>query len=353
MSNVIFPKEPVSGIGFCDRSQERATIIQSIQNGEHMWIRGHRLSGKTSLIKQAKVDALEADKFIALNICDLSYYTGFDGLIKRFRQAIGQCMSDASAKWVHKCEGWDLESELRNLDALPLFSALQRLDTFARGTRVNCVIVIDDVHGLFNVENEYVDSIIADLTAFIDAAESVSLVFISMESDATLEMAMPFLTDTTAIALKAITKKEYSAHLNNLAIRKWDTNLQRNTLKALLNVTGCHPYYVNALCRKLWTIEYNPEYEDVQVAWEQVIQDCRHDMKFFLSQIKLNERKVLQAIAYGNDTQLSSRIMLNKMNISGSSLMASLKKLLIDGYILKEKNGRYRIVDPVLAEIVK
>lgn len=111
-----------------------------------------------------------------------------------------------------------------------------------------------------------------------------------------------------------------------------------------------HPYYMNNI---IW-MEYvkPPSLDDVQHAWEILLNEERGDTQKELSLLPIGQKKVLSVLAQGITTNLTSRAISTKIDISSSSIAAALNALEGKDVLEQKESGAYHIVNPMLAAFI-
>ena len=82
----LFPIGIATRAAHCNRTEERADLSRNIAGGMHTWLRGHRRTGKTSLIEQVLQDLAQTE--IAATTVDLLVAHDAEDLEGRLRTAV-------------------------------------------------------------------------------------------------------------------------------------------------------------------------------------------------------------------------------------------------------------------------
>lgn len=107
---------------------------------------------------------------------------------------------------------------------------------------------------------------------------------------------------------------------------------------------------MNCLCLRVWNLsnKKNMMPNDVEQIWYEFVKEERLETSRELSNISPGQRKLLIAISEGFNKELTGKFLLNKVNLSSSSVVEALKILEQNDYIEKQLNGEYRILDPLI-----
>ena len=74
------------------------------------------------------------------------------------------------------------------------------------------------------------------------------------------------------IHLQRISESHYLHFLNTFFLEKWNKKVSMNVLNRLLELTQCHPYYVNAMLRQVFFEANYPTVEAIQELWRELIE---------------------------------------------------------------------------------
>lgn len=132
----------------------------------------------------------------------------------------------------------------------------------------------------------------------------------------------------------------------------WGKDLPEACFARIMQLTQCHPYYVNALCDEVWSDNVAlPSVDEIQSCWDYVVESERSDLiKDFLG-LSDNQRRVLIHLANAGGTNLFSHQSGQQMNIPVSSLPSAIEVLLEKDFI--EKSGdHYQLVVPAYTTIL-
>jgi uncharacterized protein len=169
------------------------------------------------------------------------------------------------------------------------------------------------------------------------------------------DKARPLYKLCDRIILDRIDESHYKKHINKLARKRWESNLNDNALETLFTLTERHPFYMNGLCLRLWesSLKQTPSSDEIHSYWTKMVKDERQEIMRELFILSLGQRKILTGITEGYVKELTGKIFLKKINMTGSSVVETLRMLEQRDYIEKKENGEYHLIDPLIATALK
>jgi uncharacterized protein len=109
---------------------------------------------------------------------------------------------------------------------------------------------------------------------------------------------------------------------------------------------------VNVLCNALWkSHEDKPRPPDVEVVkkiWQEYIYTERTRISRELSYLSFGQRKILTAISFGYTTELTGKNFLQKVGITGPSVINALDVLEERDLVGRKDDGSYFMIDPLM-----
>ncbi len=105
-------------------------------------------------------------------------------------------------------------------------------------------------------------------------------------------------------SLKESIRKHYHEHLQKAAVSAWKNRLEDEILNEILSLTERHPFYVNKLCDRIWSLNKKspPSLKAVSQAWIEIIEEEKSDAIKDILQLSAGQKAVLTQIAKGADT---------------------------------------------------
>jgi hypothetical protein len=151
-----------------------------------------------------------------------------------------------------------------------------------------------------------------------------------------------------AIPLQRIATKEYENFLNRAAMVHWSKPLQQDAIAEILQLTECHPFYVNGLCNVLWMLDEPPQREEVTQQWADYIKAHKSILVSDIAFLPLNQKKVLQSLASNStDAPYASEFCL-KTKLPAASVRRAFEYLLKKDIVYRDDAGIYRLLDPAV-----
>lgn len=364
---VYFPRGIASGEAFCNRSSERKCLISNVNSKQHTLIMSPRRYGKTSLVRYAMNEAKllygEADLFVAVDATQIErqILNGIQQIISEINTPTEQLLDiirkyfqKISAKWTVGTQGINIAliPEDKNDPATTIKEALQALENLLHTKNIKAVFFIDEMQEIGQVaEGKGIEGALRHV-----AQQTKQLSFIFSGSNRHLlakmfyDKARPLYKLCDRIILGRIDESHYKMHINKYAQKKWKSTLNETTLSVLMDLTQRHPYYVNSLCRHILESELKtaPDSEAIKTYWYNMVRDERQELMREMSFLSPGQRKILVAIANGDNRELTGKNFLKKVNLTGSSVCNSLKILEEGDYLEKQDDGSYQFVDPLL-----
>ncbi|OGT47262.1 MAG: hypothetical protein A3E82_06660 [Gammaproteobacteria bacterium RIFCSPHIGHO2_12_FULL_38_11] len=361
---VYFTSKIATDASFCNRTEERAIIIQSIQKNQHLVIVAPRRYGKTSLVVNTltRHDIIFAriDLFCVVyedEICR-KVAKGVSQLIRKITpfstkslQLIGQCFKLSTI--AVKAGDVEIKAELNKNTSDPtesLEDLLEGLEKLAKKQKKAIVLFFDEFQDVLKTESS--DKIQAAIRAIAQHSQYVTYIF-SGSSRAMLnkifdDKKQPLYMLCKKILLTRIDKIHFSAHIISAFSKRFKKNSSVELIELILSKTECHSYYVNVLCDKLWEGKTMPSTEDVENAWQETLNENKGKIISDLEPLNTNKLKVLSTIAQLNYIkEPNSKYFLDHVKLPLSSTQNAIKYLLNYDFIFKTENG-LTLVDPVM-----
>ena len=138
-----------------------------------------------------------------------------------------------------------------------------------------------------------------------------------------------------------------------MAKNKWKTHLNNDVISEVLSLTENHPYYVNALCRRLWRNNKMPTLSEVRNGWDNYITQQSVWIIDDLSRLTLNRRKVITALAYQSTCEPQGQEFSERAGLNPSAIKKALTDLNKLDLIYQDKQGYYHILDPAVAYYIR
>ena len=154
------------------------------------------------------------------------------------------------------------------------------------------------------------------------------------------------------IQLKRIESKYYCEHFQKAAIFLWKKKLNEKVINEILSLTERHPFYVNKLCDRLWSLNQKkpPDITEVTQAWIEIIEEEKSDVVKDILQLSAGQKAVLTKIAKAV-LQLTNKKTILSLKMTSSSIITAIEGL-EEKDIIEKQEDKYQIINPILKHFV-
>ena len=337
---------------FTDRIAEQADIRLVLQSETHLIIISPRRYGKTSLVKkvvatlgrplifldlQFIIDVSDLASQILKRVYRVYPFERLKGLLKNFKISPTIHLNPQSN---------EVEvSFLQTSNQLPLLEDVFNLLDSLGTEKKKPIVVLDEFQDI----NRLQPNLDRQLRAIVQHHQHINYVFMgsveSMMRDIFEKKKSPFYHFGQLMPLDKIPFGDFSDFISKGFRNK---NADQNEIAArILDITQCHLYYTQQLAYTVWN-----SWDDhmsvaylIQKAVDALVQTHDMDYQRLWQGQNQTDKKILLGIASGLENLLAQEAM-KKIGLSASStLFSRLKRLVAQGYILKE-NSIYVIDDP-------
>lgn len=362
-SNNLFPQGHAVGKSFCNRKKEREQLANSFHSGEHMVLVAPRRYGKSSLIKQVlldtkipgkRIDLLPATNILfvnkAIKLCFTELATEIAPKTKNAKEKLIQHLSDYNPKITFNLFGQKLELSSVQATEQGIIDMLTALDTLANKVNKNIVICFDEFQQVGLLKNHH--SIEASIRHAIESSKNITYIFSGSSRHLLSQMfntkSRPLYHLCELMELDRIGMEEYLPILVSRAKQRWNVKIKETIIEEILNLTKCHPYYVNALCRQLWKIEPSPSRAKVQDIWLQYIKTQSNWIGDDLARMTPNQRNIMAALAYAPVNEPFAHEFCDRVKMGASSVKKTLSFLLKQDFAHRDTDLYYKVLDPAI-----
>jgi len=379
MKTEIFPLDIATGPAFCNRVQERALLKNNIELNTHTILYAPRRFGKTSLVfKVCDELGRSKDKITCINL-DLMWVSSMEDVLQLLLKEASKALSimlpkyeqallllkelakniEASVKLSASGAGVgssvELDLKARKVAPDTIIEVLDTLDAVAQRNEHKLVFFLDEFQQIAELPGKH--SIEAAFRAAAQKATHLTYFFSGsnrhMLSLMFEDKARPLYHMCDHVSVERISKQDYLEHIDNAAKMTWKKPLGADVIHVILNLTARHPYYVNALCRKLFLLATLPTEESVRDTWHHY---ASREEKRFMSEfgrLSTVQKKLLQALCLYPTDKPASGGFLRKAGINSGSLNKSLERLYTLDMIYKKADGVIEPIDPVILYGIK
>ena len=367
-----FPLGVATGAAHCNRMAEQADLKRNILAGDHTWIWGRRRMGKTSLVEQV-IDGLgQGRPKVATAVLDLLVVYDAEDFVAQLRGMVERLSAElvpGNRKSGGKlAEAFGALAPQFSVSALGLTMKLAKpmqpvpgiaelllgLDRAAglHGRRV--VVVLDEFQQLSQLQSGSQRSLEGAVRHAVERARHVSYIFAGSHRHLLAAMfedeARPLYRLCRKMTLGRIGAADYRAFLRQASAR-WPRPITDAASDLILTLTTRHPYYVNALCARLWTGKRPPTPAAVRAAWARIVHEDQRIAAHRLLRLSPSQRALLKAIAQteGGVRHPVSLEFLAPLRLPTSTGNRAKEVLEQEDFIRQEDDGRWTLVDPVMA----
>lgn len=365
-----FPLGLASEEAFCNRVLERQRIQRNFLESRPTLLVSPRRYGKTSLALQAILDShldyAVVDFFVATDLSTIiqSILNGVTDLTTSLMKTPERALKAAKEIFKHLNVTLDLgrlqivlqsASENTSNQVMLILETLKQLETLIASQNKQAVLFLDE----FQVLGQFKESMALEGALRHVAQQSKHLNFLFSGSQRHLLSAMfddrnrPLYMLCDRIQLDRIAAPEYLDYFNEAALIRWDKQLDIEVAEHILKLTERHPYYVNALCARLWLYSSPPDLKLVDRTWQMYALEEKSRIAYDLNQLSVNQRKLIIALSKNEARAISSQAFLRDHQLSSASSLQAADALLERDYIYQDLQGVYWVLDPLLAYVVR
>lgn len=364
-----FPLGIATGNAFCNRVAERQRLVKNIKARQHTLITSPRRYGKTSLVlfvlEKLGISYAKVDLFVALDAkaCEEQLIHGVQQLIskistkpERVLHLIRDYFAQAKKSWTIGFKGIQLElvPEKDSDSAVNIRDALLALESVLAKKRQRAVLFIDEFQEIGALPSaKALEGAIRHV-----AQETKYLLFVFSGSNRHLltymfdDKSRPLYMLCERIILDRINENHYVEFINKIALKTWGRHFSVETLSEIFTLTDRHPYYINVLCNALWKAcdnkSHPPDAALVKKIWREYIYTERTRISRELSYLSFGQRKILTAISFGHTTELTGKPFLQKVGITGPSVISALDVLEERDLVGLKEDKNYFVIDPLM-----
>lgn len=363
-----FPQGVVTGEYFCNRENERSILKNSIESHEHVVLVAPRRYGKTSLTTQV----LKENKFPGVSM-DFFFALTQEEVCKTISEGISHIISSLLPKTKAICNkliasviefnpkvtltllGQKLEVSTKQTTEKSISELLLTLDYFASKAQKSCVVVFDEFQQIGQLKENH--AVEAAIRHAVERSNHVSYIFCGSNRHLLNEMftdkSRPLYHLCDLMTINRISKNHYHTFLSKMSRKKWGKLLSNDVIEEIIHLTENHPYYINALCRRLWRSDDTPTLMDVRKTWDNYVNQQSVWISNDLSNLTLNRKKVLTALAYQSSNEPQGHSFSKRTGLNPSGIKKSLTDLLKLDMVYIDQNNYYHVLDPVVAYFIR
>lgn len=229
------------------------------------------------------------------------------------------------------------------------------MDQVAQKTQKSCVVVFDEFQQIDELKENH--AIEAAIRHAVERSSRVSYIFCGSKRHLLNEMfsdkSRPLYHLCELMTINRIETASYNKFLNKRARSKWNKFLDNDVISEILFLTENHPYYVNALCRRLWRSNKVPTLSEVRNSWDNYITQQGVWIVDDLSRLTLNRRKVITALAYQPTREPQGQEFSARAVLTPSVIKKALMDLHKLDLIYQDEQGYYHVLDPAVSYFIR
>lgn len=359
-----FPLRIVTGEYFCNRLAERKQLKRNLEKKRHTILVSPRRYGKTSLSNQVFAElskhwvSADVDFLVALDADDIEkailslvgqIIPKLVPLRKNVFEKIKAFFSFSQAKLIISEKGPSIEFSQSRKPQKTIVEALMGLDGFAQEHNKQVALLFDEFQQVGQIKDS--EPIEAAIRHAAERSKNVCYIFSGSNRHLLSQMfddkSRPLYHLCEKLPIERIEPEEYHDHLIKFSEARWKKAVNASVREQILSCSKCHPYYVNLLCSRLWDLDTPMQTGDeVEKVWSGYVEEEKGRIADEITQLTLNQRKVLVGIARENISQPTNKAFLAKVNLSLASAAQAVKTLIEKDMIYRDKLGVLKVVDP-------
>jgi len=365
-----FPLDVALQEAFFDREEERKRLKNNILSNTHTLITSPRRYGKTSLViktfTELKIIAIPMDMMVASDATKVQHIilnavgqasSQLAGGVTTILQSIEKIFQPFRMIQTIELGQFSLKFYPYTHQAphLVVLDALQRLEKLAVSVKQKVVLFFDEYQHVIDIKGAL--DFEAALRSFAQMATHVMCIFSG--SNRHLLQAMfsdqsrPFYNLCDHMFLQRISEKDYIQHLIMLSQKQWNTALPLGSVQMILTLTACHPYYVNALCRRLWQSNTVPDQSLIMSDWKQLASERHYEISSEFDKMTPVQRNIIIELSREPFAQPTSKENIRRLDASTAGIMHAIDNLLQRDQIYKDDQGQYHVLNPLMEFVLR
>lgn len=360
-----FTTKTAIGSTFCNREKERKQLKLNIEKGEHTVVVAPRRFGKTSLVCQTlqelEINYAKVDLFCAVYATSISekITKGVSEVIKKMMPFSSKTIKFIESCFKHtnivlKAGEFELQVNFSRAQENPveqIIDVLNGLEEIAKHQKKRVVVFIDEFQDLLKADQS--DEIQAAIRGVAQHCQYVSFIFSGSSRNMLRQIFedrnQPLYMLCQKIHLKKISAEDFAEHMQKLAKKNWKDSLDQSVVDKILELSECHPYYLNLLCDKLWDQEALPSVKQVEEMWLVCLNDQKDKLIADLEPLNAIRIKVLTTIALRYVASPNGKEFLDATSLALGTVQKALQYLSGNDFIYQEENSKQiQLVDPLL-----
>ncbi len=373
----LFPLGIATGAAHCNRSAERKTLRDNLRAGTHTWLWARRRMGKTSLVEQVLGELERGRPSVPSAKLDMNVVHDAESLELRIRreaarlgvavvpgrkkpQRLLRLAFDAfRPEFSVGAMGIKMSLRAPEAPAAGISDVLLALDAAARAVDRRAVFVLDEFQQLGSLSYGRNDiTLEGAIRHAVERASHISYVFSGSQRHLLAEMFenpdRPLYRHCQKMVLERIEAADYRRFFERAAKARWGEGIGSDLAGKVLSLTYRHPYYVNALCSRLWNRPRPPTARAIAETWREIVAEDAAFVAHHVRTLSATQRAMLVGIAEaGQIEHPTGREFLARCRLSASTGSQAKDVLETEDLIRQNERRHWELVDPVMAEYIR
>jgi len=369
MKKTYFPLTIATGDCFCNREVIRAQIRNNIEQVQPTLLSAPRRYGKTSLVEQVlqydipqsslknhfshSIELLMAHDLESVQRIILSGIGRLAGDILPFHKStmikLQGYFSAMRPEYTMDVNGPRIALSPK-VSLQSITEGLMRLNQMAQQEGVTVTLAMDEFQQIATIRQHA--EIEAAIRSAVQRSTHVSYIFTGSNRhllDIMFENASrPFFGQCERIALERITEDKYRPFILQAAKKKWGTHIDAGALDRILLLTRCHPYYINALCHRLWRHPMAVDASNVNAEWADFVSQESDNVSAQVGRLAASQRAVMIALAEAPEASLTGKTFLQRVRLATSSCAQAAQALKSADLIYQQQDDTWAVLDPLV-----
>lgn len=368
-----FPLGIAVGNAHCNRQDERDHLANNVRQGRHTWLSARRRMGKTSLVEQVNQDLARKRQSVVTVSVDLLVIHDAEALETRLRHAVAEATQQLLPRNQRALEGLfkafgALTAELslgedgfkiklgrgKSADQT-IEMALLGLDRIAGEKKRRILFICDEFQQLSSLKDHAV--LEASIRHAAERTKHIAFVFAGSERHLLADMFenpnRPLFQLCDRMTLSRIAETDYTTFLTMASKARWKKPVSGEAIGRILALTLRHPYYVNALCGRLWNRPRPPSVDAIEKTWSDYVEDDKRRVAARVLALSPAQRALLAQIAREPTPHPTGMEFLQKVRIPASTGVQAKDVLEREDLIQQDEQDVWELVDPVMATMLK
>jgi len=364
----LFPPGIAEGDAFCNRVDERKQLVENVNHINHSVIMAPRRYGKSSLLNyvigESDYPYIWVDFLSVASLEDVveKISKGAKHLLlqmspefKKIQQQAKNFVRSLIPEVSLSAMGQSVTFNLGNNVKTTIDEMLLQLDDYAKRMERKAIIVFDEFQQISELtENAEIETLIRHA---VERSKNITYIFSGSNRHLLQEMfgssSRPLYRLCQPMTVERIHEADYVSFIKDASKKKWGQEITDKDIKTIMMLTERHPFYVNALCNKLWMSDTLPTDKSIIEAWDWYIITYKHIITSDILNLSLNQKKIIRVLSMNPEKEPYGASFCAKTKVSLSSIRQSLNVLVTKDIVYKNEQGEYALVDPALRYYMK